>query len=316
MNVPDSPVAARKNRRLPTTTTATTTTTTTTTESKAARDNKDDPVHGSRSRYPRTNPFQSHKYKYSFLDKWTRKGSKGSPLGTPRWVTGIPIVLLLPMIIIILFWKSRDPVQIRTYKAANAATDDLHWSPKPPSPLVCSHQLLNPPMLPVDPKRPAPQDKSQPPPDGSLDAMSALWHTGGVTCFDIDVVVLSDGMMLASHPRRLGAALAAAALQENQNPMAGVATGTAAAAAAAATAVTAADLERAPGFGSNLVHSKMPSLLSLASASVFINGAASSDGGCCCLGAKNRYATSRASSTGLKDEDLVVVSSLNSSTGA
>ena len=75
------------------------------------------------------------------------------------------------------------------------------------SPLVCSHQLLNPPSF-----LPGQEDihgntATGVSPDGSLDAMTAFWVNGSVQCFDIDVVVLSDGNMLASHPRRLTAAI-------------------------------------------------------------------------------------------------------------
>lgn len=43
------------------------------------------------------------------------------------------------------------------------------------------------------------------PPDGSLAAMDAFWSEG-VTCFDVDVVVLGDGALVASHPARLAGA--------------------------------------------------------------------------------------------------------------
>lgn len=46
-----------------------------------------------------------------------------------------------------------------------------------------------------------------PPVDGSLDAMEAMW-VEGMTCFDVDVVALADGVLLAAHPGRLAAALA------------------------------------------------------------------------------------------------------------
>ena len=72
-------------------------------------------------------------------------------------------------------------------------------------PLVCSHQILNPPLFGLDKSQPTTEDYLAP--DGSLDAMTALWHKGGVHCFDVDVVTLSDGTLLASHPRRLKAAI-------------------------------------------------------------------------------------------------------------
>ena len=69
-------------------------------------------------------------------------------------------------------------------------------------PLICSHQILNPPPF-------LPSSDSQErvnPLDGSLDGMTALFQNG-VHCFDIDVVTLSDGTLLASHPRRLTRAI-------------------------------------------------------------------------------------------------------------
>jgi hypothetical protein len=90
------------------------------------------------------------------------------------------------------------------------------------SPLVCSHQLLNPPPFLFrqeevledvtenefyNKRSTTARGNNLPPNDGSLDAMTALWHMGGVMCFDIDVVVLSDGSMVASHPRRLKASI-------------------------------------------------------------------------------------------------------------
>jgi hypothetical protein len=53
--------------------------------------------------------------------------------------------------------------------------------------------------------------------DGSLDAMTALWYVGGITCFDIDVVVLSDGTMLATHPKRIMTDISKALEQTHNN---------------------------------------------------------------------------------------------------
>lgn len=68
-------------------------------------------------------------------------------------------------------------------------------------PQVCSHQLLNPP-----PGTTVQGGKSDSD-DGSLHAMTSLWQVGGITCFDIDVVTLQDGTLVATHPRRLATAL-------------------------------------------------------------------------------------------------------------
>jgi len=77
------------------------------------------------------------------------------------------------------------------------------------SPIVCSHQVLKPPPFLKGQEwlSNAAGESSHTPTDGSLDAMSSLWYNAGVTCFDIDVVVLSDGSMISSHPRRLAAAI-------------------------------------------------------------------------------------------------------------
>ena len=39
------------------------------------------------------------------------------------------------------------------------------------------------------------------PRDGSLAGMTAMWREG-ITCFDVDGVLTSDGVMLATHPKR------------------------------------------------------------------------------------------------------------------
>ena len=59
---------------------------------------------------------------------------------------------------------------------------------------VCSHQVLN----------------AFGSPDGSLQAMSALWKAG-ISCFDIDIVTLKDGTLLTAHPRRFATAVGAGA---------------------------------------------------------------------------------------------------------
>jgi len=66
-------------------------------------------------------------------------------------------------------------------------------------PLVCSHQLLNAPNSSPSLFNTASNTET---PDGSLAAMRSFW-TSGVRCFDIDVVTLKDGNLLASHPSRL-----------------------------------------------------------------------------------------------------------------
>ncbi|OEU06102.1 hypothetical protein FRACYDRAFT_256528 [Fragilariopsis cylindrus CCMP1102] len=47
--------------------------------------------------------------------------------------------------------------------------------------------------------------------------MTALWYGGGIKCFDIDVVVLSDGTMLATHPKRITTAISKALEQRHQH---------------------------------------------------------------------------------------------------
>mmetsp|Transcript_33887 Transcript_33887/g.74344 ORF Transcript_33887/g.74344 Transcript_33887/m.74344 type:complete len:143 (+) Transcript_33887:159-587(+) len=42
------------------------------------------------------------------------------------------------------------------------------------------------------------------PPDGSKQAMVALWNAG-IHCFDIDIVTLKDGSLLVTHPSRFAA---------------------------------------------------------------------------------------------------------------
>jgi len=101
---------------------------------------------------------------------------------------------------------------------AGADTDTDTDSVASNRPLVCSHQLLNPPPRPVKWKQ---EDKNENEnvesdgrdkstgivPDGSLEAMTLFWEVANITCYDIDVVVLKDGSLLASHPNRLRAAL-------------------------------------------------------------------------------------------------------------
>jgi hypothetical protein len=71
----------------------------------------------------------------------------------------------------------------------------------PYQPQVCSHQLLNPPAL-------STSKNNKSPVDGSLEAMEAFWRsTPGIKCYDIDVVTLQDGTLMASHPNRLSTAL-------------------------------------------------------------------------------------------------------------
>ncbi len=79
-------------------------------------------------------------------------------------------------------------------------------------PLVCSHQILNPP--PFLPSNDSQEHRS--PLDGSLNGMTALFQNG-VRCFDIDVVTLVDGTFLASHPRRLKQAIEEA-ITTNEQP--------------------------------------------------------------------------------------------------
>jgi len=65
---------------------------------------------------------------------------------------------------------------------------------------ICSHQIINAPPT----GRIGPQATSEPPPDGSSYALEALFQAG-ITCFDIDVMTLKDGTLLAAHPTRFTA---------------------------------------------------------------------------------------------------------------
>lgn len=65
---------------------------------------------------------------------------------------------------------------------------------------VCSHQIINAPPT----GRIGPQATLEPPPDGSSYALEALYQAG-IECFDIDVVTLKDGTLLAAHPSRFAA---------------------------------------------------------------------------------------------------------------
>ena len=63
---------------------------------------------------------------------------------------------------------------------------------------ICSHQLKGMSSLPLNTDG---TDEATPPRDGSLAGMTAMWHEG-ITCFDVDGVLTSDGVMLATHPKR------------------------------------------------------------------------------------------------------------------
>eukprot|EP00521_Asterionellopsis_glacialis_P007008 CAMPEP_0195281604 /NCGR_PEP_ID=MMETSP0707-20130614/847_1 /TAXON_ID=33640 /ORGANISM="Asterionellopsis glacialis, Strain CCMP134" /LENGTH=408 /DNA_ID=CAMNT_0040340509 /DNA_START=131 /DNA_END=1357 /DNA_ORIENTATION=- len=67
---------------------------------------------------------------------------------------------------------------------------------------ICSHQLLNPPELFVHRLGEKKNPNGYVPAPGSLAAATAFWNFG-VRCFDMDVVTLQDGTLLASHPSRL-----------------------------------------------------------------------------------------------------------------
>jgi len=112
-----------------------------------------------------------------------------------------------------------DTVEEQENAGADSDTDTDTDNVASNRPLVCSHQLLNPPPRPV--KRKQEEDKNENDyvdsdgmgnstgivPDGSLEAMTLFWEDANITCYDIDVVVLKDGSLLASHPNRLRAAL-------------------------------------------------------------------------------------------------------------
>ena len=63
---------------------------------------------------------------------------------------------------------------------------------------ICSHQLKGMSSLPLNTDG---TDEATPPRDGSLAGMTAMWREG-ITCFDVDGVLTSDGVMLATHPKR------------------------------------------------------------------------------------------------------------------
>jgi hypothetical protein len=71
---------------------------------------------------------------------------------------------------------------------------------------ICSHQILHAPP-PLMGFFSSPSSSRSPPPDGSLKAMKSLWDVGGIRCFDVDVVTLQDGTLLASHPSRFASAV-------------------------------------------------------------------------------------------------------------
>jgi hypothetical protein len=71
---------------------------------------------------------------------------------------------------------------------------------------VCSHQILHAPARIVNSDN-TDDFHHHNPADGSLEAMEALWEISGIRCFDIDIVTLKDGTLLASHPSRLAKAL-------------------------------------------------------------------------------------------------------------
>ena len=89
-------------------------------------------------------------------------------------------------------------------KSSNDLIGDLVVTPefcaKAEAIQVCSHQIINAPPV----GRIGPQATTEPPPDGSSYALEALYQAG-IECFDIDVVTLKDGTLLAAHPSRFAA---------------------------------------------------------------------------------------------------------------
>ena len=65
---------------------------------------------------------------------------------------------------------------------------------------ICSHQILNAPTTSIV----IGLLGQSSPPDGSKQAMESLWKAG-IRCFDIDIVTLKDGILLAAHPTRFAA---------------------------------------------------------------------------------------------------------------
>ena len=192
MNINDSPVTARKNRR----------------SSKIGRNGNNNICNSSNScsnndndlrRRHDTPPFTINSDYISSSSSSSSSQHKSVLFRRRREVAMAMAVTVTLLVALTLLWRQG----LRSNNGQQRL--QLQQKQNNQSPLVCSHQLLNPPPL-----RPAQTTSSHsiiPPADGSIDAMTAFWYNGGVTCFDIDVVVLSDGTMLATHPRRINAAI-------------------------------------------------------------------------------------------------------------
>ncbi|KAL3908300.1 MAG: hypothetical protein SGILL_008534, partial [Bacillariaceae sp.] len=125
------------------------------------------------------------KFSRRILNAWSHL-----PLTIRRgvWMTVVGVGMTVAIMFQVGF-LSRNPNVV----VIHSKQQNQRWKPQ-----VCSHQLLNPP--------PALKSNSILPNDGSLLALKALW-TAGIECFDIDVVTLQDGTLLAAHPRRLAKTL-------------------------------------------------------------------------------------------------------------
>ena len=142
-------------------------------------------------------------------NRWSRKSG---------WKTNV-LLLLIPLLVVLLLLLILIVIVIDHYYQQQPIKQQQHpllqnqHVPRPHLfPQICSHQLLNPPPLSSSSSSSIKKTIN----DGSLDAMTALWYEGGITCFDIDVVVLSDGTMLATHPKRITAAISKALEQQHQ----------------------------------------------------------------------------------------------------
>jgi hypothetical protein len=128
------------------------------------------------------------------------------------------VILGVSLIVLLLLLLSTPSGRPLDFAAQRIQQQQQQQQQLPP--LVCSHQILGPP--PLLPGQETLYERNghasgQLPQDGSLDAMTSLWLNAGVTCFDVDVIVLGDGNLLAVHPRRLQASL-----KDPANPDAGI----------------------------------------------------------------------------------------------
>lgn len=113
------------------------------------------------------------------------------------------MILILMMVSSILFTvylcRRKDP---QSQTGINLGSSKVNY------PQICSHQLLN--------AKEGHGDGELNTEDGSLSAMTFLFNAG-IHCFDIDAVTTKDGILLATHPRRLAVATSQQLLVDNPN---------------------------------------------------------------------------------------------------